>query len=123
MPERCVKTPLIEAESAGIARAKPSICNDEQRCFGVQGGHRQKTFSLSGQGQAAVLHGARQVVAHRAVRYAQAPGDFCIGQLFQLRQQKRLPHLGGQGAQQGVYLQQGLLGLGLVLGGGGLFLG
>jgi len=24
------------------------------------------------------------------VRYAQAPGDFCIGQLFQLRQQKRL---------------------------------
>ena len=60
-----------------------------------------------------MLHGAGQVVAHRAVRYAQALGDFGIGQLFQLRQQKRLPHLGGQGAQQGVYLQQGLLGLGL----------
>jgi len=31
-----------------MARAMASICNDEQRCFGVQGGHGQKTLSLSG---------------------------------------------------------------------------
>ena len=49
VPERRVKAPLIEAQSAAIARAMASICNDEQGCFGVQGGHWQKTLSLSGQ--------------------------------------------------------------------------
>ena len=53
-PERCVKTPLVEAQSTAIARAMARICNDGQRCFGVQGGHGQKTLSLSGLPRAAV---------------------------------------------------------------------
>ena len=82
VPERCVKTPLIEAESAGIARAKASICNDEQRCLkACKAGIGQKTFSppLRPRPGSSAPWRARQVVAHRAVRYAQAPGDFCMG--------------------------------------------
>lgn len=53
-PEGRDKTPLIEAQSTAIARAMARICNDEQRCFGVQGGHGQKTLSLSALPRAAV---------------------------------------------------------------------
>jgi hypothetical protein len=50
VPEKRVKTPRIQAKSKAIAGAMASICNDEQGCFGVQGGHRQKTLSLSRNG-------------------------------------------------------------------------
>ena len=38
---------LALAQSAAIARAMASLCNDERGCFGVQGGHGRKTLSLS----------------------------------------------------------------------------
>ena len=47
VPERRVKTPRTETQSTAIAQAMARICNDEPGCFGVQGGHRQKTLRLS----------------------------------------------------------------------------
>ena len=47
MTEGRVQAPLIEAQSADIARAMASICNDEQGGLGVTGGHGRKTLSLS----------------------------------------------------------------------------
>ena len=48
VPERRVKTHLIQAQSAAIARAMASICNNEQGCFAVMSGHERKTLRLSG---------------------------------------------------------------------------
>jgi hypothetical protein len=47
VPEQRVKAPLIEAQSAAIARAMASIGNAEQGCFGVMSGHARKTLRLS----------------------------------------------------------------------------
>ena len=47
VPERRVETSWIQAQSAAIAQAMASICNDEPGRFGVQGGHGRKTLSLS----------------------------------------------------------------------------
>jgi hypothetical protein len=46
--EQHVKRRLIQAQSAAIARAMASICNDEQGSFGVMSGHDRNSLSLSG---------------------------------------------------------------------------
>ncbi|MNY34113.1 hypothetical protein D3C86_1684280 [compost metagenome] len=53
-----------------------------------------------------MLHGARQILAHRAHRHRHAFRDLAVPQPFQLRQQKRLAHLGGQPVKQAVDFQQ-----------------
>jgi len=45
--EQRARRRLIEAQSAAIARAMASICNDEQASYGVMSGHDRKTLSLS----------------------------------------------------------------------------
>ena len=47
--EQRAETHLIQAQSAAIALAMASICNNEQGCFGVMSGHERKTLRLSGQ--------------------------------------------------------------------------
>ena len=47
MTERRAKGWPIEAQSAVIARAMASICNDERAAFGVMSGHDRKTLRLS----------------------------------------------------------------------------
>ena len=45
--EQRARRRLIEAQSAAIAGAMASICNDEQASYGVMSGHDRKTLSLS----------------------------------------------------------------------------
>jgi len=45
--ERRAQSRPIEAQSAAIARAMASICNDERAALGVASGHERKTLSLS----------------------------------------------------------------------------
>jgi len=39
VPEQRARRRLIEAQSAAMARAMVSICNDEQASYGVMSGH------------------------------------------------------------------------------------
>jgi hypothetical protein len=47
--EQRAKKRLTWAQSADIARATASICNNEQALFGVMSGHDRKILSLSGE--------------------------------------------------------------------------
>ena len=49
MLEQRAQTPLVEAQSADMARAMSSICNDDQGCLGLMSGHERKPLTLSEQ--------------------------------------------------------------------------
>jgi hypothetical protein len=48
VPEQRARKWPIKAQSAAIARAMASICNDERALLGVMSGHDRNTLRLSG---------------------------------------------------------------------------
>ena len=74
MPEQRARRRLIEAQSAAIARAMASICNDERSPFGVMSGHDRKTLSLSGPSRP-LKQRLAQTVAHPSRFVAQPVGE------------------------------------------------
>ena len=63
MSEQCARRRPIEAQSAAIARAMASICNDERASSGLMSGHDSKALSLSD-----VADRQHLVLAHAAGR-------------------------------------------------------